>query len=104
MLNFKTISTLESRCYFEKNQYGFLQKRIKNESILIPKEVSEKNLEARNILKPTNDQYGSVTNLLGIDCEMDHVKPEYQMGQGMNIPIKVTIVNEFGQIVLDTLI
>ena len=46
-----------------------------------------------------------VTNYLAIDCEMDHLSPEHSFtGSGLNIPCKVSIVNEQGLIVLDTLI
>ena len=41
---------------------------------------------------------------MAIDCEMDHVRPEWMVGQGSNIPCKVSIVNQEGFVVLDTLI
>jgi hypothetical protein len=37
----------------------------------------------------------SVTKFLAIDCEMDQMRPD-AVGYGVNIPCKVTIVNERG--------
>ena len=41
------------------------------------------------------------SHLLAIDCEMDRVKT---FMNNMNIPNKVSIINEDGEIVLDTLV
>lgn len=67
---------------------------------------SEKKIELDDILNPDlrDFEYGKITKYLGIDCEMDHVKPEWQLGQGSNIPCKVSVVNQDGYVVLDTLI
>jgi len=111
------------RCYFEANAYGFLQKRIKKENIEIPvADESKGPLVMKNILEPKGDKiYGKSTKYLAIDCEMDHVSPSianlkpgttstsisswFQSGmQGCNYPVKVTIINEEGLIVIDTLI
>lgn len=63
--------------------------------------------------------YGYSTKYLAIDCEMDQVRATFDENmhqpnnggglmmyslQSQNIPIKVSIVNQDGQIVLDTLI
>ena len=49
--------------------------------------------------------YYRSTKYLAIDCEMDQVRAEYsQTGIGMNITCKVSVVNELGEVVLDTLV
>jgi len=47
---------------------------------MIPKVDEQKDLTANEILNPNNDQYGRVTKFLAIDCEMDHVKPQFNFG------------------------
>lgn len=42
---------------------------------------------------------------MAIDCEMDQLRAEFSpTGMGMNIPCKVSVINEQGQVVLDTLV
>lgn len=54
-----------------------MQKRIRNESVIIPKIDELKDQIAHEILNPSNDQYERVTKFLAIDCEMDHAKPQF---------------------------
>jgi hypothetical protein len=46
----------------------------------IPKVDEQKDLSANEILNPSNNQYGKVTKILAIDCEMDHCKPPFDFG------------------------
>ena len=41
---------------------------------------------------------------MAIDCEMDHVKPEYYSAQGCTMVCKISLVNSLGEVVLDTLV
>lgn len=64
------------------------------------------------ILNPKDSSYGRATHYLAIDCEMDQIRANIDgpvaltaySAQGQNIPIKVSLINCNGQIVLDTLI
>lgn len=43
--------------------------------------------------------------MLAIDCEMDQIRPTFGgVVGGMNIPCKVSVVNDLGIVILDTLI
>eukprot|EP00347_Sterkiella_histriomuscorum_P018099 403346792 len=56
-----------------------------------------KPLVQEQIFNPMSTEYGRVTKYLALDCEMDQ-------GNFKNIPCKATVVNQRGEIVLDTLI
>lgn len=114
------ITQFAKSCYFVANHYGFIQKRILNEDVCIPTADKNKDLQMKHVLVPEDKRYGKSTKYLAIDCEMDHISPSiahlnmsgginvsnmFQTAmQGCNVPVKITVVNESGLIVLDTLI
>lgn len=44
--------------YFEKNDYGFVQKRIYAEKLEVPRVDNQRGLEFDHILNPKNVKYG----------------------------------------------
>ena len=86
--------------YFDKNLYGFTQKRVLYENLKIQPFDEEKGLTMPDVLNPPGiSMYGKVTKYLGIDCEMDQVHDEttYFSGtQGAFFPCKVSVINEKG--------
>ena len=58
-----------------------MQKRIYLEKLAVPRADHSRGLELKEILNPDhNVRYGGVTQYLAIDCEMDHVRPEFYAG------------------------
>lgn len=45
-------------CYFERNDYGFMQKRIYGEKLDIPVADSTRGLDMKQVLCPKNTRYG----------------------------------------------
>ena len=62
------------------------------------KPVYKKKLEMEEILMPqAQDGFAKLTDYCAIDCEMDE-------SHGESVVIKVTLVNEYGHILIDTLV
>ena len=56
-------------------------------------------LEHSDIINASDEGYGRVTQFVALDSEYDAC-----MDTNFKIPCKITIVNESGQVILDTLI
>ena len=74
-----------------------LKERIAREALNLKKFSIQANFSANTEGKYSfNDLYQCrVTNYLAIDCEMDQLRSDFSFtGSGLNIPCKVSIINE----------
>lgn len=96
---FNSTLQLHTETYFETNSYGFSQKRLAYErDITVPLLSPELQMEFAHILNSGAD-YGRVTQFVALDSEYDACRET-----NLKIPCKISIVNEEGKIILDTLI
>ncbi len=86
--------------YFSLNPYGFRQKRFTHE---IGQQVTPVDpsfpLEHSGILNASDSVQGKVSQFVALDSEYDAC-----MDTNLKIPCKITIVNERGEVIIDTLI
>ena len=66
---------------------------------MVPKLITSRDLECEKYLNPVGGEYGKTTQFVSLDTEYDA-----DMESNLKAPCKVSIVNDKGEIILDTLI